>query len=321
MDGSPELALTQRRADTQPALAPDRLRHRRHRQLARAAGADGGDALRRGPRSARRRDAALLRVDPAVDDDRFLERGDRLRAHELRARPGGTRGAVSAQCTTATRRSRAPPRSSSAYATRIPRACRAISTWMLEGLVATGEAALVPSLHPERQQRARRSPQRRRTAAAALAERFGAALDVTYRRRERSIGYKAGNIRDFCERWGALPRVRHRARRRQRHDAAGDAAPRAHHAGRAADRHPADAGHRPAERERLRAHLPVRHAARHALLHAGRGELAGRLRTVLGPQRHTSPGAFHRALRAAACCRARRRSAATCSATTSSKRC
>ena len=41
--------------------------------------------------------------------------------------------------------------------------------------------------------------------AAALAERFGAALDVTYRRREQSIGYKAGNIRDFCERWGALP--------------------------------------------------------------------------------------------------------------------
>lgn len=38
--------------------------------------------------------------------------------------------------------------------------------------------------------------------AAALAQRFGAVLPVTYRRRERNPGYKAGNLRDFCERWG-----------------------------------------------------------------------------------------------------------------------
>ncbi len=36
----------------------------------------------------------------------------------------------------------------------------------------------------------------------ALSRRFGAAVAVTYRRREVSTGYKSGNIRDFCERWG-----------------------------------------------------------------------------------------------------------------------
>ncbi len=39
--------------------------------------------------------------------------------------------------------------------------------------------------------------------AAALGRRFGGALRVTYRRRERNPGFKAGNLRDFCERWGA----------------------------------------------------------------------------------------------------------------------
>jgi membrane glycosyltransferase len=36
-----------------------------------------------------------------------------------------------------------------------------------------------------------------------LAQRFGDRLAVTYRRRSHSTGYKVGNIRDFCERWGA----------------------------------------------------------------------------------------------------------------------
>ena len=38
--------------------------------------------------------------------------------------------------------------------------------------------------------------------AARLAARFGSRLAVTYRRRESNPGFKAGNIRDFCERWG-----------------------------------------------------------------------------------------------------------------------
>src|SRR5690606_21223859 len=39
--------------------------------------------------------------------------------------------------------------------------------------------------------------------AQELTQRFGDRLGVTYRRRSHSTGYKAGNIRDFCERWGA----------------------------------------------------------------------------------------------------------------------
>jgi membrane glycosyltransferase len=48
------------------------------------------------------------------------------------------------------------------------------------------------------------------TIAAAEAERFAALakawrgrLPIDYRRRERNAGFKAGNIRDFCNRWGA----------------------------------------------------------------------------------------------------------------------
>jgi membrane glycosyltransferase len=35
-----------------------------------------------------------------------------------------------------------------------------------------------------------------------LARRYDGRLAVTYRRREINTGYKAGNIRDFCDRWG-----------------------------------------------------------------------------------------------------------------------
>lgn len=37
----------------------------------------------------------------------------------------------------------------------------------------------------------------------ALAARWKGRLQVTYRRREVNVGFKAGNIRDFCERWGS----------------------------------------------------------------------------------------------------------------------
>jgi membrane glycosyltransferase len=36
----------------------------------------------------------------------------------------------------------------------------------------------------------------------ALASRWRADIALTYRRRDINTGYKAGNIRDFCERWG-----------------------------------------------------------------------------------------------------------------------
>ncbi len=40
------------------------------------------------------------------------------------------------------------------------------------------------------------------TQFGALASAWRGKLSVTYRRRPQNIGFKAGNIRDFCERWG-----------------------------------------------------------------------------------------------------------------------
>ncbi|HKY88045.1 MAG TPA: glucans biosynthesis glucosyltransferase MdoH [Pseudorhodoplanes sp.] len=37
----------------------------------------------------------------------------------------------------------------------------------------------------------------------ALADNWRGKIPVTYRRRDKNTGFKAGNIRDFCERWGA----------------------------------------------------------------------------------------------------------------------
>ena len=87
-----------------------------------------------------------------------------------------------------------------------------------------------------------------------------------------------------------------------------DPAPGAHHAGRAEARHPAEPRGRHAVDQRVRAHLPVRHAARHALLHARQRVVAGRLRPLLGPQRGHPPRAVHRALPHPAACRTARRS-------------
>jgi len=41
------------------------------------------------------------------------------------------------------------------------------------------------------------------TRVAELAERWHDRLRVSYRRRDDNAGFKAGNIRDFCERWGS----------------------------------------------------------------------------------------------------------------------
>ncbi len=38
---------------------------------------------------------------------------------------------------------------------------------------------------------------------AALSTRWGDRVSITYRRRDVNTAYKAGNIRDFCERWGS----------------------------------------------------------------------------------------------------------------------
>jgi len=74
--------------------------------------------------------------------------------------------------------------------------------WMLDGLIGTGEAGwfhlyiLSDSDEPE-------ASAAEEGVAAALQERFGGALPVTYRRRRERSGFKAGNIRDFCLQWGS----------------------------------------------------------------------------------------------------------------------
>ena len=95
---------------------------------------------------------------------------------------------------------------------------------------------------------------------------------------------------------GRPARIRRHARRRQLHDRRRDHADGARHAGRSEARHPAGPGGRPAVDQRVRAHLPVRHAARHALLDHRQRLVAGRLRTLLGPQRHHPHRAVRRAL-------------------------
>jgi membrane glycosyltransferase len=72
---------------------------------------------------------------------------------------------------------------------------------LAEGLVLTGAAGrfhlyiISDTNRPE-------IAEAEEAAEVALAARYGQALGVTYRRRAVNTGYKAGNIRDFCERWG-----------------------------------------------------------------------------------------------------------------------
>ena len=74
--------------------------------------------------------------------------------------------------------------------------------WMLESLAATGEAhafhlyVLSDSDEPGVLAAEARM-------VADLQQRFGSVLPVHYRQRAERSGFKAGNIRDFCLRWGA----------------------------------------------------------------------------------------------------------------------
>lgn len=74
--------------------------------------------------------------------------------------------------------------------------------FMLDGLIASGESNHFHFYMLSDSDRADTISQEQQLVAE-LTERFGTALAVTYRRREQRSGYKAGNIRDFCERWGA----------------------------------------------------------------------------------------------------------------------
>jgi membrane glycosyltransferase len=74
--------------------------------------------------------------------------------------------------------------------------------WMLDRMVATGEARAFHLYILSD------SSQDEIAAAEAalteqLRERFGESIGITYRRRVGGKGFKAGNLRDFCERWSA----------------------------------------------------------------------------------------------------------------------
>jgi len=46
--------------------------------------------------------------------------------------------------------------------------------------------------------------QQEQTCFAAMRQRWAGQVAITYRCRDNNTGYKAGNITDFCQRWGAL---------------------------------------------------------------------------------------------------------------------
>jgi membrane glycosyltransferase len=77
--------------------------------------------------------------------------------------------------------------------------------WMGEGLVASGEAGWF-HLYILSDSNDAAIAAAEQELAAALTQKFAGRLAVSYRRREHSSGFKAGNIRDFCERWGQLHR-------------------------------------------------------------------------------------------------------------------
>ncbi|MET0542367.1 MAG: glucans biosynthesis glucosyltransferase MdoH [Variovorax sp.] len=75
--------------------------------------------------------------------------------------------------------------------------------WMLEGLVESGQAAAFHLyILSDSDEPATVAAEAR--MVAHLQACFGTAIALSYRRREQRHGFKAGNIRDFCERWGAL---------------------------------------------------------------------------------------------------------------------
>ena len=198
---------------------------------------------------------------------------------------------------------------------------RDCSTPMMEAIDARGVARALPCLRAERHQQDARSPPPRAARFAALAAAMArpVARDLPAPRRQYRL--QGRQYPGFLRALGQRARIRRHARRRQLHDGRRDPAqlvrimqidPQA--------RHPAEPGRRHALGQRLRPHLPVRHAARHALVHHRQRLVAGRLRPVLGPQRDRRIAPFVAHCRIAGAAR-QARWAAMCSATTRSRRC
>ena len=224
-----------------------------------------------------------VRGDAAVVRDRLLERDHRPPDHALRARSG--RGGHAGGRARARRRAdHRLDRDRRVHPQRDPRAGAPASDAADGGDRRARRGAALSRLHPERHQRpgdcGRRGRAIRRTRGR-LARPLRRHLSAPHAEHRLQGRQHPRLLRAL----GHGPRLRARARRRQRDDGGRGAAAGAHHAGRSAHRHPAEPGHRHAVDQRLCAHLPVRHAARHALLHDRQRLVAGRLRALLGPQR------------------------------------
>lgn len=72
--------------------------------------------------------------------------------------------------------------------------------WMLEGLVDSGQAAAF-HLYVLSDSDDAGIVAAEAGMMSQLQARFGTAVALRYRRREQGTGFKAGNIRDFCDRW------------------------------------------------------------------------------------------------------------------------
>ena len=178
--------------------------------------------------AAQRRD--LSRRSPlrwrAIARRRRLERRRRraLRLVPRSARPGrcsasGTRSSASGCCTARrdgidagralrARRRRADPIASRTAilmtlrnedpGARVPRGCATVK----RSLDATGEGERFAYFILSDTSTSSTSPRRRRRRRRLAREAGADAARIVYRRRTDNTGFKAGNVRDFCERWG-----------------------------------------------------------------------------------------------------------------------
>ena len=143
---------------------------------------------------------------------------------------------------------------------------------------------------------------------------------IVYRRRTDNTGYKAGNVRDFCERWGGDYELMLPLDADSLMSGDADRAPRAHDAGPSQDRHPAEPRRRHAVVERrsrassssacATACAPTPWARRGGSAIAAR---SGATTRWCASSRSTSSAICR-------CCPASRRSAAMCSRTIRSRR-
>ena len=284
----------------------------------------GAAATRRGARRAR--PARPVRHPLRVDLGRLLDRRDGRRRAPLRPRrePADARPRERAAAPARPRRAHGDRHADlqRARADASSAACAAT----IDSLVATGESehfdvyvlqrhAPIPTSAPPSTRRGASSP-----AASRPTRRREPGAAVHYRWRQRRIKRKAGNVADFCRRWGADYRylvvldadsvmtgecLTTLVRLMEAHPDAGiiQTAPRA-------------VGH-----DTLHAPRPaVRGARLRAAVHRRHALLAARRIALLGPQRDPAHGAVHGALRAGAAAGPRRRSRARSCRTTSSRR-